>query len=97
MSWEGRWRVSSYSRGASVWWPCLHQTLLELFGGIGSAMKCLLLERCNSFLVTKKGDLRLCNNFCLLDVAGKLLGKIVQEQPQCVAEISVARFLVWFL
>ena len=37
----------------------------------------------------KKGDLTMCDNWrgiSLLDVVGKLLGRIVQERLQCIAE-----------
>ena len=43
--------------------------------------------------VPKKGDLTNWRGISLLDVAGKLLGRIVQERLQCIAE-SV---LLWVL
>ena len=37
--------------------------------------------------VPKRGDLKVCDNWCgIRDVAGKLLGRILQERLQLIAE-----------
>ena len=70
--------------------PVLHTVLLDLFqrvwreGQVFAAWRDALVVP-----VPKKGDLTMCDNWrgiSLLDVAGKLLGRIVQERLQCIAE-----------
>ena len=52
---------------------------------------CVVGDWCNALImpVPKKGNLKLCDNWrgiSLLDVVGKLLGRIVQERLKLVAE-----------
>ena len=70
--------------------PVLHTVLLELFQKVWSEGQVFDAWRDALVIpVPKKGDLTMCNNWrgiSLLDVAGKLLGWIVQERLQSIAE-----------
>ena len=68
----------------------LHQVLLNLFRQVWGE-GCVFDEWRDALVVPvpKRGDLNICDNwqgFSLLDVAGKLLGRILQERLQLVAE-----------
>ena len=70
--------------------PVLHTILLDLFQRVWKEDQVFTAWRDTLVVpVPKKGDLTMCDNWrdiSLLDVAGKLLGQIVQEQLQCIAE-----------
>ena len=70
--------------------PVLHKVLLELFQKVWSEGQVFAAWRDALVVpVPKKSDLSLCDNWrgiSLLDVAGKLLGQIIQERLQYIAE-----------
>ena len=70
--------------------PVLHTILLYLFQRVCSEGQVFAAWRdALVVLVPKKGNLTMCDDWrgiSLLDVARKLLGQIVQERFQCIAE-----------
>jgi len=70
--------------------PVLHRVLLGLFRRVWRE-GCVFGEWRDALVVPvpKRGDLNVCDNWrgiSLLDVAGKLLGRILQERLQLIAE-----------
>ena len=70
--------------------PVLYRVLLSLFKKVWRA-GCVFDEWRDALVVPvpKRGDLNVCDNWrgiSLLDVAGKLLGRILQERLQLIAE-----------
>ena len=70
--------------------PVLHQVLLGLFRKVRRE-GCVFDDWRNAFWipVPKRGNLNICDNWrgiSLLDVVGKLLGRILQERLQIAAE-----------
>ena len=70
--------------------PVLHRVLLNLFRQVWGE-GCVFDEWRDALVVPvlKRGDLNVCDDWrgiSLLDVAGKLLGRILQERRQRVAE-----------
>ena len=70
--------------------PVLHRVLLNLFRQVWGK-GCVFDEWRDALVVPvpKRGDLNVCDNWrgiSLVDVAGKLLGRILQERLQRVAE-----------
>ena len=70
--------------------PVLHRVLLNLFKQVWGE-GCMFDEWRDALVVPvpKRGDLNICDNWrgiSLLDVAGKLLGRILQERLQRVTE-----------
>ena len=67
-----------------------HQTLLGIFRKVWREGEVFEKWRDAMFIpIHKRGDLSLCDNrqgISLLDVAGKLLGRIIQERLQVIAE-----------
>ena len=70
--------------------PIIVDKLVELFALVWRD-GCVVRDWCNALIVPvpKKGNLRLCDNWrgiSLMDVVGKVLGRIIQDRLKLVAE-----------
>ena len=66
------------------------EKLVELFDSVWRD-ECIVRDWCNALIVPipKKGNLKVCDNWrgiSLLDVVGKVLGRVVQDRLKLIAE-----------